>query len=201
MKRNTIIFAALIIIGMNAKAQHQKTIINWPVKHKFGVAISPSYEISRIDNASASFFGVRGGIVLVDKITVGGAFKTSVNKIIPKSETDNRVYLHTYMFGGLIEYTLWSANAVHLTFPLIIGTGKVEMDRLDGIRNISGQPYGEKYFFFAEPSALLEINLHKYVRLNAGANYRFVGKMAYRNFNQSALSGISGVVGLKLGKF
>lgn len=202
MKRNTIIIlASLLIIGMNAMAQQQRTIINSRIKHKIGIAISPTYEISRIDKAPASFLGIRGGIVLADKLTIGGVFKTSVNNIIPKSETDNRVYLHMYMFGGLLEYTLWSDKVVHLTFPLTIGGGKVEMDRLDNIRSISGQPYGEKYFFFAEPSALVEINLHKYVRLNAGASYRFAGNMTYRNFNQNALSGISGVIGVKFGIF
>ncbi|MBY0479062.1 MAG: hypothetical protein K2Q24_15545 [Chitinophagaceae bacterium] len=201
MKPSTIILASLLIIGMNAMAQKQKTIINPGVNPKIGVAVSPTYEFSRIDKAPASFLGVRGGIVLADKLTVGGVFKTSINQIIPKSETDKSVYLHTYMFGGLLEYTLWSDKVVHLTFPLAIGAGKVEMDRLDNIRSISGQPYGEKTFFFAEPSALVEINLHKYVRLNAGAAYRFVGNMAYRNFNQTALTGLSGVIGLKFGLF
>lgn len=60
---------------------------------------------------------------------------------------------------------------------------------------------GEANFFQIEPSALLEVNLHKYVRFNIGAGYRFVGQMSYRNLNQSDISGLTGYVGLKFGLF
>ncbi len=60
---------------------------------------------------------------------------------------------------------------------------------------------GESTFFQIEPSALLEINLHKNVRFNIGAGYRFAGQMEYRNFNQSDISGLIGYVGLKFGLF
>jgi hypothetical protein len=60
---------------------------------------------------------------------------------------------------------------------------------------------GESNFLVVEPSALLEINLHKYVRLNVGGSYRVVGDMTYRNFDQSALSGLAGHVGLRFGLF
>jgi len=60
---------------------------------------------------------------------------------------------------------------------------------------------GEANFFQVEPSALLEVNLHKNVRLNVGAGYRFVRQMEYRNFNQSDISGMTGYIGLKFGLF
>jgi len=43
--------------------------------------------------------------------------------------------------------------------------------------------------------------LHKHIRFNAGAGYRIIGNMEYRNLNQSNLSGITGYVGLKFGLF
>ena len=207
MKQNTLILASLLLLSMNALAQEkseQKTLFGkngTGTRPGLGFAISPYYQVGSIDKATASIGGVRGGIVLSDKLTVGAVFQTTINDIMPKSEIDQNVYLHMNMFGGLLEYTLWSDKVVHLTFPIAIGAGKVEMERLDGVRGIPNYPYGEKYFFSAEPSALVEINLHKYVRLNVGANYRFVGNMAYRNLNQTALSGLSGVIGLKFGLF
>lgn len=204
MKLNTLIIAGLLLTGINTFAQKksgQKNRFSNNGRHEMGFVISPFYQIGRIDKASASFAGLRGGIVLSDKLTVGAVFQTSINDIFPKSETDKNVYLHAGMFGALVEYTVWSDKLVHLTFPIAIGAGKVEMDRRDRVSGISGNPYGEKHFFYVEPSALAEINLHRYVRLNAGINYRFAGSMTYRNFNQTALSGLNGVVALKFGLF
>lgn len=60
---------------------------------------------------------------------------------------------------------------------------------------------GEQSFFILEPSSLVEVNLHKHVRLNLGAGYRIIGEMNYRNMNQSDISGFSGIVGFKFGLF
>jgi hypothetical protein len=60
---------------------------------------------------------------------------------------------------------------------------------------------GEANFWQVEPSALLEVNLHKNVGLNLGGGYRFLSQMEYRNFDQSDLSGLTGYVGLKFGLF
>ena len=60
---------------------------------------------------------------------------------------------------------------------------------------------GEANFLQFEPQALVEANLHKYVRVHLGLGYRFVGEMTYRNFNQSDLSGLNVVAGLRMGLF
>jgi hypothetical protein len=75
-----------------------------------------------------------------------------------------------------------------------MGYGEVQMDN-----EIGDVGLGEANFFQIEPSALLEINLHKNIRFNLGAGYRIVGQMNYRNFDQSDLSGFTGYAGLKFG--
>lgn len=131
-----------------------------------------------------------------NKFALGAFWSTSINEIVPQSETLLNVYMDYWSVGGFAEYTLFSKKLVHLTFPLYIGYGEVEMD------NERGNPgLGESNFFQVEPSALLEINLLKYMRLNIGTGYRFVGQMNYRNFNQSDISGLTGYVGLKVGLF
>jgi len=85
---------------------------------------------------------------------------------------------------------------VYISLPLYVGYGEVEMDNESGNVRL-----GEASFLQIEPSALLEINLHKYIRFNIGAGYRIVGDMNYRNFNQSNISGLTGNIGLKFGLF
>lgn len=102
-----------------------------------------------------------------------------------------------YRAGGLlIEYTLLPKKVFHLTFPLQVGIGEVEMDNNRGSANL-----GEANFFKIEPGALLEVNLHKFVRLNSGITYRYIGDVSYRNLTARDLSGIQLQVSIKIGLF
>lgn len=161
-----------------------------------GFFIAPSYGITQMDGSTASLFNLRGGINLKDKYSFGAYFNTSLNQIRPQSETIQNIYMDYWTVGGFAEYTLFSKKVAHLTFPLYLGYGEVQMDNENGDAGL-----GEANFFQIEPSALLEVNLHKYVRFNIGAGYRFVGQMSYRNLNQSDISGLTGYAGLKFGLF
>lgn len=166
------------------------TTENW------GFFIAPAYGITLMDGSSASLFNVRGGLNIQDKISVGAYTGTSINEINPESETVQGVYMDYWSVGGFAEYTILSKKAFHMTVPLFVGYGEVEMDNENGDAGL-----GEANFFQIEPSALLEVNLYKYVRFNLGAGYRVVGPMNYRDFNQSDISGLTGYIGLKFGLF
>ena len=161
-----------------------------------GFFVAPAYGITSMDGSSSSLFNLRGGLNIKDKFSFGGYFTMSLNEINPESETIQNVYMDYWSAGGFAEYTLLSKKVFHMTFPLYFGYGEVEMDNENG-----GAGLGEATFFQIEPFALLEINLHKYARLNLGAGYRFVGQMNYRNFDQADISGLTGYVGLKFGLF
>lgn len=132
----------------------------------------------------------------MDKVSIGGYFNTSLNQINPQSETNPNIYMDYWSAGGFVEYTLFSDKVFHLTVPLYIGFGEVQMDN-----NVGDLNADEANFFQIEPSALLEVNLYKYVRFNIGAGYRIVGDMNYRGFDQSDISGFTGYAGLKIGLF
>ena len=161
-----------------------------------GFFVAPAYGITSMDESGASLFTLRGGLSIKDKISLGAYFNTSLNEIYPESETVTGVYMDYWSVGGFAEYTLFSKKVVHFTFPLYIGYGEVQMDNEIGETGL-----GEANFFQVEPSALLEVNLHKNIRFNIGAGYRFVGQMDYRNFDQSDISGLTGHIGLKFGLF
>lgn len=161
-----------------------------------GFFVAPAFGFTSMDGSTAALFNVRGGLHLADKLSFGAYYTTSVNQINPESETLPGIYMDYWSVGGFAEYTLLSQKLLHLTFPLYLGFGEVQMDNEEGDAGL-----GEANFFQIEPAALLEMNLHKYVRLNLGAGYRFVGQMEYRNFDESDISGITAYAGLKLGLF
>lgn len=161
-----------------------------------GFFVAPAIGFTQMDGAAATLFQLRGGINLKDRFTVGGYFNHSLNDIRPKSETVPGVYMDYWSAGGFTEYTVLAKKLFHLTLPLFIGYGEVEMDNEMGRAGL-----GEANFLQVEPSALLEINLHRYARFNVGVGYRMVGQMSYRNFDQRDISGLTGYVGLKFGLF
>jgi hypothetical protein len=204
MKKHTMILAALLCMQFILYAQGEKetkTLFNNLKMSKIGFMVSPNYEYSEIDGAGASVLGFRGGILFNNKLSVGGFYLLSINDFIPESETDQDVYMDYRALGGFIEYTLWPDKLVHLTLPLFIGGGEVEMDMKGSYSGNGQNPYGEKSFLIIEPSADLEINLHKFLKLNIGFGYRIINNMTYRNFDQSALTGFTGNIGLKIGMF
>jgi len=161
-----------------------------------GFFVAPAYGLTQMDGSTTSLFHVRAGMGIKDKTSFGGFFSTSINEIVPVSETVQGVYMDYWTVGGFAEYTLFSKKIFHVTFPVSVGYGEVQMDNEAGDAG-----FGEANFFQVEPSAQLEINLHKNVRLNIGAGYRFVGEMSYRNFDHTDISGPTGYAGLKIGLF
>lgn len=198
----TLIFGCLIIFQSNLFAQDSneaKTLFGNgnPIGTKnIALFVTPTYGLTQMDGSNAALFNLRTGINLQDKFSFGGYFNTSLNQIRPQSETLQNVYMDYWSVGGFAEYTLLPKNVFHLTFPLYIGYGEVQMDNENGNTGLS-----EANFFQIEPSALLEVNLHKYIRFNIGAGYRFISQMDYRNFDQSDISGLTGYIGLKIGLF
>jgi hypothetical protein len=165
-------------------------------KKDWGYFVAPALGFTQLDGGNATLFHIRGGIDHRSGLSMGMFYSRSMNDIRPQSETASDVYLDYQVVGGFAEYTLWSKKLVHLSLPLYIGYGEVELDNEDGPAGL-----GEANFYQVEPSALLEVNIHKYVRFNVGAGYRFVGQMSYRNMDQRDLSGFTGYVGLKIGVF
>lgn len=161
-----------------------------------GFFLAPSYGFTQMDGSSSTIFNLRGGIGFKDKFSVGAYFNVSHNESIPQSETFPNVYMEYWTVGGFTEYTLLSKKIVHVTLPLYLGYGEVEMYNGNGQAEL-----GKANFFQIEPSALLEVNLNKYFRFNIGAGYRIVGQMNYRNLNQADISGLTAYFGLKIGLF
>jgi len=193
------IFIAAAIIPTNLFSQSNdepKTLLgnNQKIDAKsIGFFVAPSIGVTSFDRSVSALFHARGGISFKSRFALGGYYAVSMNQINPRSETIPNIYMDYWSAGGFVEYTAWSNKLAHLTLPIYFGSGEVEMDNEFGEVEL-----GESMFFQVEPTAMLELNLSKYIRLNAGAGYRLVSNMNYRNFNQNDISGLTGYLGLKI---
>jgi hypothetical protein len=167
-----------------------------PSLDNFGFYIAPAYQFTQLDAAAASLFHIRGGISYKKQFNLGGFYNVSLNQINPSSEVLPNVYMDYWNAGGYVEYTVLAKKLVHVTLPIYIGYGEVQMDNEMGELDL-----GEANFATFEPNLLLEINLHKYAKFNIGGGYRWVSEMNYRNFNQNDISGVTASVGFTFGIF
>lgn len=165
-----------------------------------GFMVEPGFQFTTIAGESAGFFQIRTGIVFNDRITVGGFYGDMVNDIRPStlnSSLPPRAHLDAYTAGGFLEYTVYSSKLVHLTLPLSAGMMEVEID--DEGRYYD---YEERKNLFFEPRAMIELNLHRFARLNAGLGYRIMGSAIQDDPGvPEAGNALTFQVGLKMGVF
>lgn len=110
-------------------------------------------------------------------------------------------YRQDLQMGSLdFEYVFFPNKVVHFSLPLSIGLGELEYDDELAFDDWSGI-YDESYFGFIQPGVQVEVNVHKYVRLHGGANYRLAIGADNPLLNDAALSGFSANIGLRLGLF
>lgn len=163
---------------------------------ELGFFLAPSYGPTRMDGSNATILNLRGGFSVNQKFAAGAYFNITHNESRPSSEQVPNLHMEYLSAGAFTEYTLFSQKLIHLTFPIYLGYGKVEMFNQNGSRE-----FGKENFFQIEPSVLLEINLTNSTKLNIGAGHRFVSQMEYRNLDQSNISGFNAYVGLKFSFF
>ncbi len=165
-----------------------------------GIMVSPGFQWTQIAGEGAGFAQFRAGVVLNDKLTLGGFYGEMINQVRPASFANilpNRAHVDAYQAGGFLEYTLHSSKLVHLTLPLAVGMMEMEIDE-EG-RDFD---YEETKTFFVEPGAQVEVNLHRFARLHAGLGYRIMGEKFENSAGvPDAGNSLTFNVGLKMGLF
>jgi hypothetical protein len=112
----------------------------------------------------------------------------------------NELYYDLGYGGIMFEPVFGSRYLFHLTFPVMLGAGGVSWhDRYS--YSYDWNQYGWDVFMIAETGANIELNVFKWLRMTAGASYRFTTESWRGGLGVSELSGWSGNLGLKIGRF
>nr|MCU0402732.1 hypothetical protein [Algoriphagus sp.] len=78
-----------------------------------GIMVSPGFQWTQIAGEGAGFAQFRAGVVLNDKLTLGGFYGEMINQVRPASFSNILppvAHLDSYQAGGFIEYTLHSSK-------------------------------------------------------------------------------------------
>jgi hypothetical protein len=202
MKIKLIIILSIAVSSLTAQPNEDVKTVFGSGKPHIGYFLTPSCQFGNIAGSTAVIPGVGAGVVFNNKISLDVKYKFIATENTPAGEADNRFYLDGQWFGIRCEYIIKPENAVHLSFPIEVGLGEIELDLKDSFENQQVIiPSGEAWFANLEPGVALEINLLKYLKLNLTAGYRFVSGVTFRNMSEKDLKGFTYSAALKIGLF
>ena len=216
MKRISLFLAALLFVAFANAQETQKsndemnTVFGKGGKVKLGwfIGIDPGY--TQFDKRDVWLGGMSLGMIINHNFTIGltGRGWTNHESLYFENIADSAGYLEGGYGGLLLEYTLFPKSVVHVTFPVMIGAGgasyvtKGQNQDWTGDHNDNNcTSLDSDGFFVCEPGVRAEVNIFKFMRLNAGVSYRYVGGLQLVNTSSDMMNNFTATVGLKFGKF
>lgn len=202
MKKTLLTLIILFSVSFLIRAQDtQESLFGDNLKiSNIGIMVEPGFQVTQLAGETAGYFQFRGGIVLNDKFTLGGFYGQLLNDVRPASfgaSLPPKAHLDSWSAGGFLEYSVFANKLFHFSFPLSVGVMEVEIDN-------EGRDFDfeESQNLFVEPRALLEVNLHRFARLNAGLGYRVMGSTIENAVGvPDAGNSFTFQIGLKMGIF
>ena len=196
MKKILITLAILAITAGPALAAEQETLIKGD--HEHGGFGGPVVKITTFDFEPGIVVGGRGGWIIDHKLVIGGG-GYGLTKNLNKGEDDiSDGSTLSFGYGGFeLEYIFGSDKLVHGSIYTLIGGGSLS---LMGDETDNHTIETNEYFVF-EPDLNLELNVTKFFRIGLGVGYRFVAGDDFLDYDYLDLSGVTGTLTFKFGKF
>ena len=195
MKQLTVVLL-LCLVTFPLLAQ-EETLIGGEIENGgFG---GPVVKLGSINGETGIFVGGRGGWIINHTFIVGGGGYGLANNVKAKVLGPYSERYLNFGYGGLeLEYIAQSDRLIHFSVMTLIGAGGLGW-RDESIRG--GMNSDGDAFFILEPAAQVNLNVTKYFRLSAGVSYRYVSGVDSPAATNADLSGPSGVLTFRFGKF
>jgi hypothetical protein len=180
-----------------------KSLIGKDTRFGFYGALNTHY--SRVAKQDALSFGGRVGITLNHSLGLGIGGNMVTNNFNNNWALPGDIFQVDATYGGLyIEPVLHSQSLVHMSFPILIGTGGANhfvSQHNSSSPDVRVQTLDSDNFFVLEPGVNLEVNLTSFMALGIGATYQYTTGFRMSGLSNHALDGLTGGVTVKIGKF
>lgn len=180
-------------------------------KSGFGGYLGLNTKFAEINGQDALLTGGELAFVLNRSLNIGFEGYGMVNHVLSDNLSADQEELYLQMgYGGIhIEPVLWSENVLHLSFPILIGAGgvgetiKPYWSENQGEWQFHEDPeyYRSDLFFVAEPGIMAELNVFRFMRLAAGASYRFTSDIKVGDTLEKDIEGFNANLSLRFGWF
>lgn len=181
-----------------------KTLFNRSRSHGGYGAFWMGYSI--IDDKNAFQFGGRGSWVIQHSFAIGFGGTGFLNEYHYDVVLDRDVFL-TGGYGGIyLEPIVLPQSPVHLAFPILLGAGGISFVSYDDVALDSNYIEDYEAFLMLEPSAELELNLARFMRIAIGVSYRYplpfnVGQSQGGAADSREIEGLAYNISFKFGSF
>ena len=191
----------------NARTGDMETLVN---SGGFGGMLSITTKASSLNKQECLLVGAEVAMIFGHSLNIGFAGYGLTTRVQSNNQDiDGHNLFYDMGYGGFfIEPVILSKKLVHVTFPVVLGAGGVGesysrmYDYNENMNyNDNWNPYYSDAFLVAEPGISAELNIARWMRLSAGASYRFVSQLDLPNTPSNAFSGVAGNVSIRFGWF
>jgi hypothetical protein len=181
-------------IIVTPREREDETLIN--DKLDFGAYFGPIIKFSEIKDEFAVLIGGRAGLLINHRFLIGAGGYGLANQIPADNYWPGYDYFLEMGYGGLVlEYILRPRKLVHLSIYTLIGGGGLCYE------DQWYEPWDHDAFFVAEPGIDLMLNVTKRFRIGIGGSYRYISGVGLNNLTDEDISGPSGALTFKFGRF
>lgn len=161
-------------------------------------------KLTEIKGETTLLTGGHGGVLLNKNIIIGGggygiATDNSFTGVNPATTLNVYGGYGGLLIGGIIK----PREIVHITIPVLIGAGGVEITDRNFFLGFADneQTIESSAFFVVEPGIQIELNVTRFFRIGLGGSYRFVEGIDLVNFRDGDMIGYNGEISFSFGGF
>lgn len=212
------IFAGLVCLLAVAHVQAQRyEDVNDPKEVKSLLSKNNQIEgfggidlkITDIVSERTLLVGGYGGVIInrsyfLGIAAYGLATQPSLDGIVPGPSTEKRLTLYGGYGGVVVGGTILGREVVHISLPITFGAGNLDVsddDFFDQGLDDTQFTVENSTFFVIEPAAQLEFNITSYLRVATGVSYRWVTGLELVNVTNDDLTGLTGILSVRIGRF
>lgn len=195
MKKTLLAILVLILsVPLLAQEEEVETLLSGDIDHGgFG---GPVVKFGNIYDESAVLVGGRGGWIIDHFVSLGGGGYGLVTEITTRPDE----FLLMGYGGFEMEFIIASNRVLHSTIGTLVGAGGFSSHDRNFNEDFDPENQGDA-FFVMEPSVNAELNVARFMRINAGVSYRYTNGADKLGITDTDLSGLNGVITLKFGAF
>ncbi|HDQ45821.1 MAG TPA: hypothetical protein ENN17_10055 [bacterium] len=193
--KKEILICGLLLITAPGLAEEQ-TLLGQ--SSRTGWYFASTYKFSTMNQEFVRLSGWRAVMIFDKTWSLGLAGTDTDSKDIPAPVThkDQAVYMDLNYHGFELGY-IWNSDRVaHCTADLLVALGSVGY-KAQG----SGKKWNRDLVAVIEPTVQLELNVVRWMRIGLGAGYRFVTAIDLEGLSSGDVSGPTGVLTFKFGRF
>ena len=202
----TIVMLQAVTLAASAQDDDVKTLFSKDSEIRgFGAF---DMKLTDFHDEKALFLGGYGGVILNKHFMFGGGGYglTTKNDFEVAGENGTTQKLNLYGgYGGLmLGYIIAPKEVIHISFPVLIGAGGVEVtDDSRPVVDDQRATIERSAFFVVEPTLEIEMNVARFLRIAIGGGYRFIQgvDLDVNNISNDDLSSWTAGISFKAGKF